>query len=614
MDIKKLFQKNSVLKNFNDIDLSKLCPYAEKINVKAGERIFSSKQKSSHYYVVDTGSVILKDDNAEITQLTSGESFGDESVFGSGYYLLNAHASEDTCILAIQSIALKRLNSSAELTQLFHNNFLSNNQKELIYQPNIKFKKDQASKKITSLRYLIGWIMSFVVPMIVSYGLSLLDYPPNQSQALLIFIFLSATIMWGLQLVPEFVPALYLLLAMALLSLAPASVTLSGFYSDAFFLALALSALAITVSTSGLSYRVLLYLIKFGSGGNRAWHHFAVFISGAILTPLIPSTNSRVNILYPLFNETTSLFKIKTGSVEYQRLIASTMGGISLLSPVFLTSKSINLITLGMLPTQDQYSFQFYHWFVASSVVFLVLISSYLLFVWLLFRNKENYTVNIDMLSTQLRVLGKPHRKEKFAVISIALFALIILTTNQHNLQISWLTMLLIFFLFTLNILKKVDFTSALDWDFLIFLAALLSFSSTMNYLNLHLWIMHYMSWIEDFVKLGFVQFSAVLSLFIIALRTILPINITVILVVSILLPMAAQIAINPWIIIFITLLMSETYTYNSSASYTMQFFSLIHYKRHHWRLIVLQLIVYVVKFLAIIISIPFWQYLGLLE
>ncbi len=614
-NIRQLFDKNNILAKFQNIDLSKLCPYIERQVFQKGELIFSFKKRAEHYYVIDSGSIILENNEQKQIVLNDFDSFGDESTFGSGIYLSNAYAQTDTTVLAIQSEVLMQSQSFKHCANLFRDNFFQNTeyQNPLVYSNQLSDQSKDQQKQKYRLR-IFGWLASLVLPLLISYSLLFLEYPPNQNQLLFIFIFLSAVVMWSLQLVPEFVPSIYLLLGMVLLSLAPTSVTLSGFSSDTFFLALALSIMGVIISSSGLSYRLLLYMLRLGRQKGKFWYHFSIFISGLILTPVIPSANGRVSMIYSLFNEIVTLFKIKPGSKEFQRLIAATIGGASLLSPIFLTSKSINLIALGMLSPQEQYNFQFFYWLVAASIVAIVLLLFYFLAVWLLFRNTEEHPIDNKILSTQIQVLGKLTIEEIFASITIITFVIIVSTTDYHNLRISWLAMLLTFFLFVLGVLKRNDFKHAIDWDFLIFLAAILSFSNTMNYLDVHTWIGHYTEWIENIFNLGFIPFSLILSTVVILLRLILPINIAVILAASVLIPISANTAVNPWLTVFIILLMAETYTYNFSASYVVQFFSLIDYHQTHWRLLSLQLFVYIVKFLGIIVSVPFWQYLGLLE
>ena len=603
--------KNTVFNKFDKINLSRLCQYVKQINVEHNEVIFSINDKAGdYYYLIASGEVNIINEQGISKTISAGDSFGDECIIGFDVFLSTAVAKDGSVIFAVEKNFIIDL-YEFDNKEFANRNFLNNISK--------KNKNEYPDKSIVTtsnyhyLKIVLGWFSVIILPVIIVYLLFNLDNPPNRSQALLIYIFLSSIVMWTLRLVPEFVPAIFLLLGMILLSLGPSNVVLSGFHSDAFFLAISLSALGAIIGISGLSYRIMLYLFKFNTN-NKIWLHFVLFISGTILTPIIPSANGRANIIYPLFKEALSLFKIERGSIEYQRLMASTIGGFSLLSPIFLTSKSINLLALGMLSTQDQYSFQFYYWLISASLVGIFLLLFYWFFIWIFFRNKQINYINNNFLKAQNDILGRISLEEFFAILSVVIFGVIMFTSNIHNLQVSWLAMLLVFFLFIMGVLKRKNFNKSIDWDFLIFLSALLGFANTMNYLDVHVWMGHYTTWIADIIYHQFIKFVFILAAVIFALRLILPINVTVILMASILVPISANTGVSPWLVIFIVLLMSESYTYNFSASYVMQFTSLLGDSFVCYRSILIQVAMYFIKIIAIIASIPYWNYLGILS
>lgn len=609
-DLKQTFNSNALFAKFSNIELSKLCRDISSKTLKAGDEIISIGERVNHYYLIESGEVVVTNELGASKTLGKGSSFGDEALLEVGVGLGTISAKTDCKILAINNQSIIGLESFKDLKSITSDNLLSN----LGKNPRIGTPEKVVStpKPQPYLLNLAAWLATIIAPLLIIYSLTKLDHPPNQSQLLLMYVFLSAVFMWVFRLVAEFVPALYLLLGMVLLSLAPTYITLSGFYANAFFLAISLSILGAIISLSNLSYRLLLYLLKFNTN-SKLWLHFVLFISGLFLTPIIPSANGRVNILYNLFNETVSLLKVSKGSLEYQRLLASTIGGISLMSPIFLTSKTINLVALGMLSSQDQFSFQFYYWFLSASLVGLILLVCYALLTWLLFPNNHTNNIDVNFLKQQTKILGKITTEEVLAIVSTLTFIVMVFTSNIHNMPISWLAVFLAFFLFALGVLKRENFNSAIDWDFLIFLSALLSFTNVMSYLEIDVWISHYMGWIGAIINEDFISFVAILAGVIFLFRLIMPINIVVILLAGILVPIAATSNISPWLVIFITLLFAEGYTYNFTASYIVNFFTSIEDNNHYNRLLLLQLLLYLAKFLAVIISIPFWVNLGIL-
>lgn len=440
-----------------------------------------------------------------------------------------------------------------------------------------------------------------------------LSVPPTISQSILIFLFLSSMSLWVLGLAPPLAAAIYLLLGLIFLSLAPHEVTLSGFYSDTFFLLISLFMLGSFIQASGLSYRALLYLCQFNRN-SKSWKQFVMFLSGAVLTPVIPSANGRVLITHTLFQETTKIFNIPRGSLEHQRLMASTIGGFSLLSPIFLTSKSINLLAFGMLPEQVQQDFQFFYWLVAAAVAGVLILAAHVLLTAVLFKNNETYHIDPAAFEADTKALGRMTAAEFGTIGAIILFISIIFTKSIHQLDAAWLALfLLVFAPLIMGFFEGKRFNRTVEWDFLIILSALIGFSNTMIYLEMDDFITYYLKDLRALIERDFIIFSVYLSLAIFVLRLMLPINVVVTVLCSTLIPLTLQSTINPWIVVFSILLLSETSTNRVTTSYLILFFSLDDDTSHYWRLTVLQLLMHFVKLGALIVSIPVWRNLGLI-
>ena len=164
-----------------------------------------------------------------------------------------------------------------------------------------------------------------------------------------------------------------------------------------------------------------------------------------------------------------------------------------------------------------------------------------------------------------------------------------------------------------MGILKSKDFNKIIEWDFLIILSALIGFSNTLNYLELDDLITYYLKDLTILIEQDFIRFTIFLAVVIFLLRMIISINVIVIILCSTLIPLVAQSAINPWIIVFAVLMLSETSTNRITTSYLLLFFELIDDNKGYWRMTFLQFAMHFVKVGAIIASIPLWRNLGLM-
>jgi DASS family divalent anion:Na+ symporter len=114
-------------------------------------------------------------------------------------------------------------------------------------------------------------------------------------------------VMWIFSLLPEFVPALFVVLISILLGVVPPEVALSGFGSKSFFMALRILGLSVVITVSGLSYRALLVLLRIGPA-NKVWYNICLFATGVALTPVVPTANGRISIVTPFLVDLLGAF------------------------------------------------------------------------------------------------------------------------------------------------------------------------------------------------------------------------------------------------------------------------------------------------------------------
>ena len=156
----------------------------------------------------------------------------------------------------------------------------------------------------TQVRPYLGWTLTIFVPLLVFFLTQDLNIWAGSSQNMIqqrefIAFVVLAVIMWMFDLTPAFVTALLVLLMSILLEVAPREVVLAGFMSDTFFLCLGIFILAAQVFSSGLIYRLALNLLRI-LPHTRYTENLIVFLSGSLLTLVIPSPLGRSALITPL--------------------------------------------------------------------------------------------------------------------------------------------------------------------------------------------------------------------------------------------------------------------------------------------------------------------------
>ena len=473
---------------------------------------------------------------------------------------------------------------------------------------------DEPAAKPVPVRLVVGWLFAILAPVGIIWWFGETRALPNLQSVYLLAVIGVAVTMWVFRLIPDFVPALFAVLCVLLLGLAPASVALGGFASNTFFMALSIFGLSAVITVSGLSYRVLLWLLRIGPA-HKTWYSASLFITGAVLTPVVPTTNGRVAILGPFFTDLLDSIGRESARREAPRLAAALLGGVSLFSTIFMSSKSVNFLIFGMLPLQDQERFQWLYWFYAASVCGLVLLVLYALGVWLLFRNASRPAISKALVANQLRILGPMKLSEWSAVCGLGVLLLSFMTATLHHIDIPWVALAILFSLLMFNFLTQREFRERIDWTFLIFLGGLIGLVASMQFVGLDGWVAHQLLWLREIMAHDLQRFVLLLAAAIFVVRLALPINATVVIFATLLVPTAAAAGVNPWLVGFLILLLSENFIWPYQASYYLQFCSIAGpaAQAEDRRVLWLNALGFAMKLAAIYASFPFWDRLGIL-
>ncbi|MCJ8312829.1 MAG: anion permease [Saccharospirillaceae bacterium] len=608
-----LFQTHQAFIHCNQEELARLL---SKINVKKfkkDETLFKAEQKAQNLYFILHGSV--KVENDKIKNNTVNDIVGQESILGMSHYLSDVSAKTDSQIVELPIAELGAI--SAEVN--FHQHVVDSFYRRLADKP-IKEKTitktdtdEEDDSAHVSYRVLLGWLAVLVCPLLVYYFLNATEGSPLSENAIIFAAILtSSSVMWIFRLLPDHLPSLFAVLGAVLLGVTNGSNAFVGFSSNSFFMALSILGLSVVIRSSGLSYRVLLHLLRIGPE-SKVWYNISFFSVGALLTPIVPTVNGRVAIVAPFLKDLLSGMSKKAGKAEGPRLKASLLFGTSLLSPIFLSSKSVNFIMFGMLPQQTQQAFQWLDWFIAASVCGGVLLILYSVTVFILYRHKQKVILPKYIVRQQISTLGALNPAEWSGVIGLLVLVGGLIFSSTHNIEVAWVALAIMFYLMMFGFLSPKDLRTKVDWNFLIFLGSLIGMINIINQVGLDSWLITHISWLSVYMKDDLSMFVALLALITTLVRLILPINATVIILATLLIPAAVAVNVNPWVIGFLILFLSETFFWPYQASYYLNFLSITqkHNEKNDPKMLILSIFIYIFKLVAIYISIPFWQNMG---
>ena len=458
----------------------------------------------------------------------------------------------------------------------------------------------------------VGWFVCILLPLLVLlYGG---DLGLDRETTVFLAIFTATIVMWVFELVDEYVPGIFVLLTTLSLGIAPPRVVLSGFASDGFFMAMSIFGLGAMVVMSGLSFRFLLWLLRY-LPNNKVGHDIGLLLTGFMLTPILPSLNGRTAIVTPFLIDMVETVKFQFGGKGATRMAVAAFTGATLLSAAFITSRSVNFVIFGMLPPQEQQQFQWGYWFTASIATVVAMLVIYYVAALLVYRSPEQPRLTSDQVAVQLQLLGSIKNREWAAIVSILVFAVGVVTTSIHNIQPPWLGVAVLYGLLLLGFLRKDEFRSRIDWPALVYLGTLVGMIAVFNYLGLDKWLGKYLAGIGALLEHNFAAFVAVLSAAIIAIRFVIPNTATIAICATIFMPLAAQAGVNPWVVGFILLLLGDIWFFPYQCSHYVQFRELTESKHIYDERSFLRFNCFMnfVRIAGIYASMPFWSALGIL-
>jgi DASS family divalent anion:Na+ symporter len=424
-----------------------------------------------------------------------------------------------------------------------------------------------ASLPTVSTKSLIGWFVALVLPPLVFLASDRSDLSLQAS--IFMAIFSAVITMWVFSLVDDFVPPLLALVYMLFIGLAPPSVVLSSFASPSLMILLGVFALAAMLTTSGLSNRLLLWLLL-KLPNRTGWHQATLLFYGLVLSLGTPSGNNRMALMLPAFNDMGHGLRLAHRSAAMTALFVATYGGSMLFSSTFATSKSATISVFGLLPYHLQDFFGGLFWVSAAAGTSIFLIVMHIVASRLMFRNAESGEVSRALLADRLGALGPMSNAEKVTAVCFVTFLVGSMSAGAHHVSPAAVAGIIMIGLLLTGTMTRADVQRNIDWPMIIFLITSDCLIKVMEYLGLSAQLAASLRDLTSFIDGDMVRFLLLSLVVVVALRLLFPIAAGMLLSAVILLPIAQSEGINLWICIFSIALFSDIWFFRYQNSIYM--------------------------------------------
>lgn len=606
LSIRTALKEDPLFGDLSTDQLAKLAGSGELCSYKPGEILFKIGDEALDCYVVISGEVKLLDGNNNDRHFKQ-RSFGEEA-FSLDFYISTAVAVSDVTVLRIDKQSLSDL--KVQVPMIAANSSLALVSRHSDVSISVKKKNQKSSVPLLSSKEKVGWLLSTLLPLLFYF---LAQANGFSSYASIFIAIISAVIlMWSFSIVDEFIPPVVAVVACVLTGLAPTNIALSGFATPALLTLLGVYALAGTVTQSGLSYRIVLILLK-KLPKTAFSNQIVLLLSGYLLSFVTPSGNNRISLLLPVYKDMVSGLKLGKHSLQGTGLLAATFGGAMLFSPMLAVSKSANITAVSLLPDSIQQQFLGFYWLYCAIFCLIGITAVHIFSIRKLFPATDAKLIDATILNGQLECLGPMKIGEKLAAYIFVLYIIFCTTYSIHQIDLSALSGILLISLLLFGIYSKVDFKNLTDWPMIFFLLGVDSLMNIMSYLGLDRSLASSVQYLYQFINGSLWLFILAACATTLIIRLALPLGAGMLTSFAILLPVALNQHIHPWICLFVCAVFSDIWFFPYQSSVYLQAKSSVPQHMYSERgFLKYNMALNVGRLLVIFASIPWWIYLGL--
>ena len=449
-------------------------------------------------------------------------------------------------------------------------------------------------------------------------------------------ILIMAIVWWITGVLPEFVTAV----VMAVLFVAVAGIsvgaTFSTFASSTWWLLLSAFTLGVGMKTSGLMKRIALAIVRKFPRTFRC-QVIAQLVTGTVLGPLIPSLAVKGAMLAPLAMNIGDELGYERQGKRATGLFAAMLVGIRTVAPTIVSASITGYALMATLPADVQEQFNMASWFVAALPwLVVVLVLNYFLIMGIYGRGEKaasgSETVGAPGNAQSLKQSSRggtdlsdnqpiPDGLGPLSVVEKRMLAIILVTVVLwatepfHHVSAMAVGLAALVAMFVLKVIDVPAFKSGVNWTSLLFIGIALGLGSVFAEAGLNDWVMQTCG--PAFQALAGNPYLLVLGIGVITvvLRFLIVSEVAYLnLLMAFLVPMAASVGVNPWVLGFSAYaLVIAWFAKYQSPIYLAAFYAVDGKMAKHSELAKYCGVYLATCLVGLAVSVPYWQWMGLL-
>ena len=427
-------------------------------------------------------------------------------------------------------------------------------------------------------------------------------------------ILILAVTWWVGSVLPTYATAIVMVVLFAIVGDVESSVALSAFTSETWWLLLAAFGLGAGMKVSGLLRRIALAVVR-TFPNTFAAQAAGLMIAGTIVGPLVPSMAAKVSMLTPLAMGIGDELGYERFGKPMQGLFLAMFCGVRTIAPAVLSASVIGYCLLGLLPADVQAQFDMAHWLLAASPWFIVVSLLTYASIVLLYRPQGESTHEDSPKPAQTEVPGPMSRHEKQMCAIILVTVALWVSEPLHHVPAHIVALAAFVLVIACGILGKDGLRKDIAWEPLVFVGIAMGLPNVFGAAGIQEWAVQVAG--PAFEALAgnpylFVLGAAVITL---AVRFLIVSEMAYLNIVMVfLVPLCASVGFSPWVVGFaMYAVITPWFVLYQSATYLAAFYSVDGQMARHADLAKYCIVYSLICMLALMVSVPYWQWTGLL-
>lgn len=333
-------------------------------------------------------------------------------------------------------------------------------------------------------------VIKIIISVIIGAYICNITPPPTLTKPAIYFmgIFIGAMVAMVLRALPEHIIALIALFLLVFFKVGEFNVVFGPMAGTSIWLIIAAFGIAAVIAKTGLLKRVALFILSLFPESFRG-QISALFVSGIVISPLIPSTLAKMSIFAPFTAAMSDEMGYEKGSKGAAGLFMAQWCSAGLLGYAFYSGSFAVFMMLGLLPKQDAAFFHWGSWLQTCAPWLITMAVLSYIFIMIAYKPEQELQLPKGFTKNTLKEMGPMSGQEKSAGIVLGLILIGWMTQTWHGFDAAVIAIAGLAVYCLVGLFSKEDFAKTIPWADLIYMLLIFTVAALIGTLKINGWL-----------------------------------------------------------------------------------------------------------------------------